>query len=504
MNDNGLRKIVILGGGTAGWIAAAGLVNKLQNRFTEVILIESDDIPTIGVGEATIPPLRTFLKSLKIDEKDFIQHTQATFKLGIKFKNWHHQGDAYYHPFGKTGVVIEGNEFYRCWDKARAEGYQSNFTDFCPSVTMCERQRFARDEDVPKESFVSGATYAYHFDAGLVAKYLRRYSEARGVKRIEGKVISVQQDTQGFIQSLFLASGEKVDGDFFIDCSGFRGMLIEETLQSGYIPWDDYLLCDRAVTVQTENTEDIPPYTVANAKDSGWTWRIPLQHRTGNGYVFCSKYCSDEQALQMLSDSLRGQKQLTEPKIISFVTGVRKKIWNKNCLALGLASGFLEPLESTAIHLVMKSLDVFMTMLPDRQQNTVLSKEFNRIMHREYEDIRDFIILHYCTTERQDSPFWQHCKTMTIPDSLAEKIALFRARGIIYYNPYDLFKQVNWYAVFEGMKVYPQQQDPATELIDMQKTINILNQMKTLVGETVDKLPSHQQYLDTYCPALTK
>lgn len=501
MSDGRLKKIVIVGGGTAGWIAAAGLVNKLKQELIEVVLIESDDIPTVGVGEATIPPMRAFLQSLGINERDFIQNTDASFKLGINFVDWYTKGDSYFHAFGKTGLVFNNHEFYRCWDRARMSGYQAKFTDFCPAVSMCEQGKFFREQDVSKESFISGASYAYHFDAGLAARYLRNYAEKRGVHRIEGKVAEVLKDKRGFIKSLMLSNGELIEGEFFIDCSGFKGILIEETLETGYEDWSEYLPCDRAITVQTERLKDIPPYTVSAAKDSGWVWHIPLQNRMGNGYVFSSRFCDDDRALQTLLNTLPNQKKTTEPKLIPFKTGVRKKIWNKNCLALGLSSGFLEPLESTAIHLVVKSLEVFMTMLPDCDNSDLLSKEFNRIMGQEYVNIRDFIVLHYCTTERQDSSFWNYCRTMKIPSSLREKIALFRSRGLIFYNPYDLFKPISWYAIFEGMHVYPEKQDPLTELIDIQNMTSTLEQMKMKVAQTVRKLPSHRDYLNFYCPA---
>lgn len=498
MGEARLRRIVILGGGTAGWIAAAGLVNRLKQKYIEVVLIESESIPTVGVGEATIPPMRTFLQSLGINERDFIRKTNASFKLGIKFSDWHTKGDAYFHAFGKTGVVFDKNEFYRSWDRARANGYQGKFTDFCPAVSMCQQNKFYREQDVPKESFVSGASYAYHFDAGLMARYLSDYAQTRGIKRIEGTVTEVTKDSHGYIRRLTLSDGTPVEGDFFIDCSGFKGILIEETLKTGYTDWRDYLPCDRAVTVQSEQIHDIPPYTHSVAKDSGWMWQIPLQNRMGNGYVFSSRYCSDEKAKRTLLEALGNQTLISDIRFIPFTTGVRKKLWNKNCLALGLSSGFLEPLESTAIHLVVKSLEVFMTMLPDGNCDELLSNEFNRIMLQEYENIRDFIILHYCTTQRDDSPFWDFCRHMPIPPSLQEKIALFQSKGVIFYNPYDLFKPVNWYSVFEGMKVHPKRQDPITELTDIRSMVTILDQMRLKIDDTVRRLPSHRAFLNTY------
>lgn len=500
MSADPIQRIAIIGGGTAGWMAAAALARTLKGQAVRIELVESADVGTIGVGESTIPPIIKFLQFLEIDEKDFIQQTQASFKLAIKFKDWRRIGESYLHPFGIIGVTIDGNPFYPCWLRARLNGDTSEFTDYSPAAVMAEENKFFPPSKAPKESFLAGASYALHFDALLVAKYLRKYAESRGVVRYEDHVVNVSMRENGFIGELDLKSGRKIQADFYIDCTGFKGLLIEEALNTGYEDWRHYLPCDRAVAMPTENTGVTVPYTQATARDHGWTWRIPLQHRTGNGYVYCSEYCGDEQARDILMRAVDG-KPLTEPRIIPFVTGKRKRIWNKNCLSLGLASGFLEPLESTTIHLVTQGIRLLIQLFPDRQCDEVLIREYNRRMDNEYLGVRDFIILHYCTTGREDTPFWRRCRTMEIPDSLREKIELFRARGVLYHDPKQLFEAPSWYCIFEGMGVRPGKYDPLADKTQPGQLQDVLRQVRNLMKQMSGGLPSHDEYLRKHCPA---
>lgn len=497
MQPERIEKIVILGGGTAGWIAAAVLSKILSGGNCRIELVESPEISAVGVGEATIPPIINFLKFLDIGEREFIQYTNATFKLGIKFKGWNKEEESYFHPFGSIGVNIDGNNFYPYWQKAKLFGGETQFTDYSPAALMAEKKKFYLPQMAAKDSFLAGASYALHFDAGLVAKYLQAYAQRRGVKQTLARVENVACQQNGNIKTLMLSNGEKVEGDFFIDCSGFNGLLIEQTLNAGYEDWSDFLPCDRAIAVQTEAGNDINPYTLATARDSGWTWNIPLQSRSGNGYVYSSKFCSDDEALAMLSQSLT-ERFITEPRIIPFVTGRRKSIWKKNCLSLGLSAGFVEPLESTAIHLITRGIRAFVDLFPDKNCSELLVNEYNRIMNREYELVRDFIILHYCTTTRRDSNFWRYCNEMQIPETLQQKIDLFKSQGKLYFDPNDLFKPPSWYCVFEGMGVCSSRYDPLVDITDFDEVRRILKQVRELMLVLVQGLPTHKGFLTEY------
>jgi tryptophan halogenase len=494
-----IKKIVIVGGGTAGWIAAATLGNIFKQSALSIELVESDEIGIIGVGEATIPPLLASIRSLGIDEVDFIKATQASFKWGIKFEDWHQQGESYFHPFGSLGRSIDGHDFYQCWLKSQAEGDTTPLMAHSPEAMLSEQGRFFLPFNAMNTPLAS-AQYALHLDSALVGKYLRKFAENLGVTRIEGKVERVETTPSGDIDRVILASGQALQGDFFIDCSGFKGLLIEQTLQSGYEDWSEYLPCNRAVTVQTENVGAPPPYTVATARDAGWTWRIPLQHRTGNGYVFCDKFCSDQQAIDTLLSAVEGPT-LTEPRIIPFVTGIRKKTWNRNCLALGLAQGFLEPLESTAIHLVSKTLALFVRMFPDNKRDPIQIDEFNRRVLADYQEIRDFLVLHYCTTQRSDTPFWRHCAAMAIPPSLQQKIAFFSVAGGLIPGAEELFQPTSWYAVYTGMGVRPQRYNPTVDALDYAKLRLSLQAGQQAIMQAVQQQPTHQAFLQKYCPA---
>jgi tryptophan halogenase len=405
-----LSKIVIIGGGTSGWLAAAMLCQHLKRELCQVELIESDEIGTIGVGESTVPPFVGLIHRLGIDEQDFVRATDATYKLGIQFVGWHRRASTYFHPFGVIGKPIGTHDFYQCWLKARASGDTSDLHDFSPCNVMAEHGRFfppSRARNTP----IGGANYALHVDAALVARYLRGYSEARGLTRTEGRVVEVKQRDDGFIQSVTLENGKQIHGDFFVDCTGFRSLLIGKTLGVENIDWSNYLPCDRAIAVRTESQYPLTPYTRATAQNAGWMWRIPLQNRLGQGYVYSSRFCSDANAKSTLLRNL-GSPCVEEPRMIPFTTGHKRQLWKLNCLSLGLSSGFIEPLEATSIHLIARGVEFFLRYFPARDCDPALIREYNRRMTADFEEVRDFIVLHYSATRRDDSPFWQWCKTM--------------------------------------------------------------------------------------------
>lgn len=499
LTENPIEKIVIVGGGTAGWIAAATIGNIFKNTNLAIELVESDDIGVIGVGEATIPPLITILNSLGIDLIDFIKETQASFKLGIKFENWHTKGESYFHPFGTVGRSIDGYDFFQCWLKSKAEGDTTPLMAHSPESVLADKGKFFLPFEA-KNTPLERAFYALHLDSALAGKYLRKYAENLGVVRTEGMVEQVNQHEDETIASVTLKSGQVISGDFFIDCSGFKGILIEQTLKAGYESWANYLPCNKAVTVQTRNTGSTSPYTVSSAQEAGWMWKIPLQHRTGNGYVFCDQYVTDEQATQTLLENVDGEV-LTEPRVIPFTTGMRKKSWDKNCLSLGLAQGFVEPLESTAIHLVSKTIAFFIRMFPTKTINQTVIDEYNRRVRADYLEIRDFLVLHYCMTEREDSEFWQWCKNMEVPKSLQQKIDFFKATGGLIPGTEELFQPTSWYAVFNGMGVAPEKYNPTMDTWDYQNLKNILDKGKQGLIDIADKQPSHDEFLQKYCKA---
>lgn len=494
---NPIQSLCIVGGGTAGWMAAALLSNIYKGTDIKITLVESPDIATIGVGEATVPSFMAFLSSAKINPKEFIEATAGTFKLGIRFENWYQKDHAFLHPFGKIGRSLDGHDFYQLWLKTLAQGDLTRLMDHSPAAIMAEQNRFMVETQL-QNTPLANYGYALHLDAVMAAGYLRKIAQLNDVMRIESTVNSVVLDQREYIEAINLADGQKVAADFFIDCTGFKGLLIEETLKVGYEDWSHYLPCNRAVAVQTENAGEPPPYTVACARAAGWTWRIPLQHRTGNGYVFASDYCSDDEATQTLLNAVQG-KLVNEPRIIPFVTGKRKKIWHKNCLALGLASGFLEPLESTAIHLVYKGLVNFIRQFPDKDFDPLLEQQFNARMDKDYLEVRDFIILHYCTTQRDDTDFWRRCKNMAVPESLTEKIAIFRKRGQLFVNEEDLFGASSWYSILEGMNIRPQKYHPLVDALDGAKLALSLNQGAKAIREATMRLPTHGEFIKYHC-----
>ncbi len=482
------RRIVIVGGGTAGWMSAALLARLTEGRLGDITLIESDAIGTIGVGEATIPPIRRFNHLLGIHELDFVRATRATFKLGIEFVDWHRLGARYMHPFGKIGEPIGRTGFEHFLARRRLAGHAEPFEAFSLNCVAARQNRFKTPHP--------DLSYAYHFDAGLFAAFLRRYAEDRGVSRIEGRISGIVQHAEsGFVEQLTLEDGRDIPGDFFIDCSGLAGLLIEKTLKSGFDDWSAHLPCDRAAFVPSERTGPVTPYTRATARTAGWTWRIPLQHRVGNGHVFASAFMSDDEAADILVRHLDG-KPLADPKFIRFTTGRRKLAWNRNVVAIGLSSGFLEPLESTSIHLIHSGLVKLLDFWPGETISPLLIEQYNRAMTAQYERIRDFLVLHYKATEREDSPFWHYCRHMAVPESLTWKIDHFRLASRIVLTPQDLFQPTSWLAVMLGQNIVPESYDPLADVIDYDEVAGRFAAMRAGVERAVQALPAHEAFLE--------
>ncbi len=487
------RKIVVAGGGTAGWIAATALARQLGSML-DITLVESEEIGTVGVGEATIPTARTFHNIIGIDERAFMRATQATFKLGIEFNNWARIGDHYIHSFGTMGQSTWMGDFQHFWLQAREEGYAGDIGDYCLELQAAKANAFTADPKV-------GLNYAYHLDASLYAKFLRRIGETDGVRRVEGKIARVEQDGEsGDITALVMESGDRVEGDLFIDCTGFRGLLIEQTLHAGYDDWSDWLPTNSAVAVQTQSVGDPVPYTQATAHDAGWRWRIPLQHRVGNGLVYCSDYLPDDAARERLLSNVEGET-LTEPRVIRYVTGRRRRVWSHNCVALGLASGFVEPLESTSIHLIMVGITRLMQLFPFAGITSAIVDRYNDMADLELERVRDFIILHYKMTERDDSAFWTRCRDMAIPDSLAHRIELFREGALAYQGADDLFRVDSWVQVLLGQRASPRGYHPIGRLMRPGQLQAALNENRQRIVASVATMPTHQHFISQYCAA---
>ena len=491
--NNPIKKIVIAGGGTAGWMAAA-LLSKTMGKVLDITLVESEEIGTVGVGEATIPPLVTYLRLLKMKEQDFMAATQATFKLGISFENWKDAGEKYFHSFGTTGTDHWTAGFQHFWLKDRERGSKIDYGDYCLELVAAREGKFGH---LPKQ----GLNYAFHLDATLFAKLLRQFGEKLGVRRIEGKIQAIDTHPEnGFVQSLKMESGQVVEGDLFIDCTGFRGLLIEQTLKTGYEDWTHWLPCDSALALQTESMIEPVPYTRAIAHSAGWQWRIPLQHRVGNGLVFSSGYMSEGEAREHLLKNIVGG-HLGKPRLLKFVTGRRLKNWNRNVVALGLASGFVEPLESTSIHLIQQGMIRLMQLFPHEGIKQSDVDEYNKHSQSEIEYIRDFIILHYKVTNRQDTPFWRHCKNLDIPESLADRIRLFRETGRVFRVREDLFQENSWIQVMLGQGIMPEQFHQITNVMSDDELTRFMTGIRSRVQSTVSKLPGHQAYVDQYCKA---
>jgi tryptophan halogenase len=501
MDEARLRSIVIIGGGTAGWMAAAALARTIEFPLA-ITLVESEDIGTVGVGEATVPHLRMFNETLRIDEAEFVRAVRGTFKLGIQFVDWGKIGDRYIHGFGTIGHEYRGLAFHQFWTKLLLAGKAHDLGDYSLNTAAAPVGRFMPGaSDVPAGSPLAQVAYAYHFDAGLYAQYLRRHAEARGVKRVEGEVVDVKlRGEDGFIESVTLKSGATVSGDLFIDCSGFRGLLIEQALKTGYDDWTHWLPCDRAVAVPCEKVSPATPYTRSTAREAGWQWRIPLQHRTGNGYVYSSAHLGDDQAADAVLNQLDG-RPLAEPRVLRFTTGRRRQMWNRNCVALGLASGFLEPLESTSIYLVQSGIARLIHMLPDRHMSAVLRKQYNDEAAFEIERIRDFLILHYCATERRDTEFWKYCGSMSIPDGLRAKIELFRESGRFYREADEMFALTSWVQVLVGQGILPKGYHPLVDAVSAEDLVKFDESVRQVIASCVSAMPTHEQFIERYCKA---
>lgn len=489
--DSNKKHIVIAGGGTAGWMTACALVTQLGHHIN-VTLVESEDIPTVGVGEATIPTMQTFHLLLQIPEQEFMQATSATFKLGIEFENWGRLGERYFHSFGDTGREFWAGQFQHYWLREKFGGGKFSYADYSAETQAAMAGKFAITKN-PRLGF------AYHLDAGRYAAYMRTLSEARGARRIGGNIETVNMHDDGSIKSLTLADGSSVAGDFYIDCTGFRALLIDKALHSAYDDWSNYFLCDRAVAVQTTGDQEIPPYTRSIAHPYGWQWRIPLQHRLGNGFVFSSSYMSDEQALELLLGNLVGEP-VNEPKFIGFKPGRRREVWCKNCVAIGLSSGFIEPLESTSIHLISSSIIRLMRMLPLGELRQQDIAEFNRQSSKELENLRDFIVLHYKQTARDDSEFWRYCRDMPIPDSLATRIGIYKDSGRIYWESDELFTTNSWNQVMLGQGIMPGAYHPAADHLLPEDFARLMNGYRQSVAGFVERMPSHKEFIEHYCP----
>ena len=499
MRRDNIERLVIVGGGASGWMAAA-LFSKLFGPTLRVELVESDAIGVIGVGEATIPPIQLFNRALGMDEDEFVRATQGTFKLGIEFRDWGRVGDRYMHAFGDIGLPLGLAAFHHHWLRSRHEGHEAGLWRYSLNHAAAQAQRFDRIERI-EGTPLAGLRYAFHFDAALYARHLRAYSERHGVVRSEGEVTRVNlRAADGFIESLSLASGETVSGELFIDCTGLRGLLIAEAMGVGFESWSQWLRCDRALAVPSEATRPLAPYTQATARQAGWQWRIPLQHRTGNGHVYASDYLSDDEAHAILMRNLDGAP-LAEPRLIRFQTGRRKRFWHKNCVAVGLAAGFMEPLESTSIHLAQMALTRLVQLFPDRRFATANIDEFNRQTTFEHERIRDFLVLHYHANERDDSPFWKDCRETPPPPELERKMALFRSSGQVHRIAHELFSDAGWLQVMLGQHVEPEAYHAMADVPSPEQLNQFLQGLLRAVHGTVATLPSHASFIEKHCAA---
>lgn len=487
-----IKRVVIAGGGTAGWLAAS-LMKKVLGKAVDITLVESEAIGTVGVGEATIPPIRLVNQVLGIDEAQFLHDTKATIKLAIRFENWKTKGESYYHTFGAPGKSMAFCHFHHYWVKARQQGLKDDLWDFDLNYHAAEAGRFAQ---INAKDPVVELPFAYHFDASLYAQYLRKLSENMGVVRKEGKISRVQRFTDsGFIQALHLESGDVVEGDLFVDCTGFKGLLIEEALGAGYDDWSHLLPCDSAIAVPSERHEKTAPYTRSIAHDAGWQWRIPLQHRNGNGHVYSSRYISDDQACDTLLSNL-DTKPLGDPKLIKFTTGRRRKQWYKNVVAVGLSSGFLEPLESTSIHLIQSAIVRLIQLFPHNGFAPSLETEYNKQSELEFEQIRDFLVLHYTVNERTDSAFFNDMRNITLPDSLAHKIALFKESGNLLREQNDLFLESSWLQVLYGQGITPKDYHGLVNSVPEVQLNQMLKRLLEIKKEPIAKLPTHDEYIN--------
>ena len=497
MADNRIRKVVVLGGGTAGWMSAA-LLSKVVSGGLEIELVESEQIGTVGVGEATIPQIRYLCDALRIPEAEFLAEVNGTYKLGIEFVNWARLGDRYIHTFGDVGRRLGVLDFHHVWVRGRELGLMADLGDYSFNALAAYANRFAPVEKLGDTGLL-GIGYAFHFDATRVAGLLRRIAEKQGVRRTEGRVERVELNPEtGFIETLCLDGDRRVSGDLFIDCSGFRSLLLGEALGVGYVDWSHWLPADSAIAVQCEGVEPLTPYTRSTAHSAGWQWRIPLQNRIGNGHVYSSPYMSDDEARTILLSNLDG-RAVTEPRQLRFTTGKREAFWHKNCVGLGLASGFMEPLESTSIHLVQAGLGRLIDLFPTRDFHDVDIDVYNQRTHFEFDSIRDFLILHYHATERDDSPFWDYCRTMEIPDSLQHKLDLWRSQGRFFRNDDELFTIPSWVQVLVGQRVLPSECHGIAKLLSKPDVEDYLEKINGFLKNAVGQMPTHREFIDRTC-----
>ncbi len=499
MSDFRIKEIVIVGGGTAGWIAAS-VLSKFLGEHTSIKLIESDQIGTVGVGEATIPQILRLNGMLGLSEAEFMRATNATIKLGIEFNNWGHVGESYLHTFGSPGIDLSHVYFHHYWLRSALGGQKSSLWDYSLHHRAAYQNRF---NHLPRvgQTQMGGLSYAYHFDSTLYGQYLRRFAETQGVKRIEGKVVDVNLHTDtGNIISVTMENGDSVEGDFFIDCTGFRGLLIGEALGVKYLDWSKWLPCNRAVAVACERSDPLLPYTKSTAHEAGWQWRIPLQHRTGNGHVFCSDFVEPDQATDTLVQNLDASI-MGEPRLLKFTTGRREKFWHKNCVAFGLSGGFLEPLESTSIHLIQSNVSKLMELFPTQEFSDTNVSEYNRQVQAEFDLIKDFLILHYNRTDREDTEFWRYCKNMEVPADLKSKTDMFEATGLVHKDHHDLFGESSWVQVMHGQGLMPRAYHAMADRLSDEQLTEFLTNVKKIVRQAVDTLPVHSEFISSYCPA---
>jgi tryptophan 7-halogenase len=480
------QRIVIVGGGTAGWMAAAALARFAGG--SRITLVESEAIGTVGVGEATIPQIHLFNGALGLDEAEFLRETRGSFKLGIEFAGWLREGHSYMHAFGGIGRGAGILPFQHYWLRAEKAGFAKPLIRYSVNELAARTMRMQRGRRTPQSAEMP---YAYHFDAALYAAYLRRYAEAGGVTRVEGIVGDVEQHSEnGFIKAVKLDGDRRIEGDFFIDCTGFQGLLIEKTLKTGFDDWSTYLPCNRAMAVPCESGGDFTPYTRSSARKAGWQWRIPLQHRIGNGYVYCADFLSDDEAAATLLDNLDGQAQ-ADPRPIRFTTGKRRKHWNRNCLAIGLAAGFMEPLESTSIHLIQSAISRFVAVLPAGKPSEASIEFFNRQADFEWTRIRDFLVLHYWANQREGEPFWDQVRAMPLPTTLTEKLRLWNEAGFIHREHEELFTEIGWFQVLVGQGVSADGYNPIADLVPEQDLRDLLDSTEAAFVEDVRQMPRH-------------